>query len=54
MMENDFRGKGSPGMRGFPGGRGGFERPGCFPGRPGNSETDGTKFQHPTQPTNEG
>ena len=54
MLENDFRGGRGPGGRGFPAGKDRFERPEGFPGRPGNSETDGTDFQRPDRPVNQG
>ena len=47
----EFEGKRCPDGQRFPGG---FERPGGFPGRPGRGPTDGTRFQGPEQPTDQG
>ncbi len=55
MLKNDLNSKRGPGGRSrFPGDIEGFERHEGFPGRPGKGEADGTNFQPPNQPTNDG
>lgn len=54
MAENDYHGRRAPGGKRFPGGKEGFERPDGLPGRPGKGQTDGTSFQGPEQPADQG